>query len=317
MLFYQPHGSDPNSSWLKMRLDGSETQAARLRRWSYGGTQSHASFSVAFVQPPTCGPTDRVKKKKQSYQGQQRKKGCECPAEAGARMWQQIHGNYKESKTDLLLFNKSWIRLFLKLSDFTFILSTSGWLHERKVVIWSLRRQQPLSSQSLRSHLEMKVSVGGWKEWAPRDHQAARRGAEADVKYIIRQGVGNGCATEICSQRLLQLQLGPETVSPQRVRPSLELPVHLGSTAVCYSSAQRCCHRIGEDWCRFRGTASAAKAETTACLPLIPYSRSKRWVDVLLIPCHVMDVFTRWFIYMYDFKITSQRDAPYSFHIQH
>lgn len=103
---------------------------------------------------------------------------------------------------------------------------------------------------------------------------------------------------------------------------SLELPVHLGSTGVCYSTTQHCCQLIGEDWCKFswfqmisakyRNSKSILSfrnraAEPTACLPVILYSSlTKRWVDVLLIPCHVMDVFTQWFIYMYDFTITWQ-----------
>lgn len=90
-MFDQPHGSDPNSSWLKMRLDGSKTQAARLRCWSHGGTQSHASFSAVFVQSPTCGPADRVKngpprdnsgKKGEKKEEKEEKK--KSPAEAAA-----------------------------------------------------------------------------------------------------------------------------------------------------------------------------------------------------------------------------------------
>lgn len=58
--------------------------------------------------------------------------------------------------------------------------------------------RQPLSSHRLKSHLEMKVSVGGWNERAARDHHAARRDAEADVKYIITRGAGKGTGTKIC-----------------------------------------------------------------------------------------------------------------------
>lgn len=57
---------------------------------------------------------------------------------------------------------------------------------------------QPLSSHRLKSHLEMKVSVGGWNERAARDHHAARRDAEADVKYIITREAGKGTCTKIC-----------------------------------------------------------------------------------------------------------------------
>lgn len=178
-VFYQPHGSDPNFSWLKMRLDGSETQAARLRRWSHGGTQSHASSSVAFVQLHTSGPTDRV----------------------------------KNSPTR----------------------DNSG---KRTASV------QPLSSQRLKSHLEMKVSVAGWNEWAPRDHQAARRGAVADFKYMIRQGAGKGCGTEICFGIFLSgfcsCSSGPKRFHLREFVPAWSLE-HVGSTGMCYSNAQRCC----------------------------------------------------------------------------
>lgn len=191
---------------------------------------------------------------------------CECPAEAGVCMWQLIHGNYKASKQICCCLANVVFDSSRKLSDFTFIPSTLGEPPEGKVVRRSSRRQQPLTSQRVKSHLGMKVSVGGWNDWAPRDYQAARRGAGADVKYIIRQGAANGCATQIAFATFfrwfLQLWLRPEALSPQRVPPSRELLEHLGSTGVCVTGRHNVAATllVGTDT-GCRGTVSAAIAQ--------------------------------------------------------
>lgn len=173
---------------------------------------------------------------------------CECPAEAGVCMWRLIHGNYKASKQICCCLANVVFGSSRKLSHFTSIPSTLGEPPEGKVVRRSLRRQQPLTSQRVKSHLGMKVSVGGWNDWAPRDHQAARRGAGADVKYIIRPGAANGCATQIAFATF------PQRFSAAAARgPKLFHLIWVQLVCVCSRKAQRCCHLIGGDWCRLQG----------------------------------------------------------------
>lgn len=180
---------------------------------------------------------------------------CECPAEAGVCMWQLIHGNYKASKQICCCLANVVFGSSRKLSDFTFIPSTLGEPPDGKVVRRSLRRQQQLTSQRVKSHFGMKVSVGGWNDWAPRDHQAARRGAGADVKYIIRQGAANGCATQIAFATF------PQRFSAAVARARSSFTSSGSNWCVCVTGR----HSVAATWlvgtdAGYRGTVSAAVA---------------------------------------------------------
>lgn len=80
----------------------------------------------------------------------------------------------------------------------------------------------------------MKVSVGGWNERAARDHHAARRDAEADVKYIITREAGKGTALK---SALVFFSAAPFTSD------SSSQPRGAGASGLNCCVLQACCHQ--------------------------------------------------------------------------